>query len=158
MRKNFLKILTIVLLVVVQLAFLSKISFFTFMPNFIFLISLVLLFRGLIGDSFLVATVGGLLLDLASPFRFGFYTLIFISILLFCHFVILKNMPTLSPLLVFGLCWAIFILIDLIICWMVHLWPTWQIVIDSTLNGLCGLLIYFFFEKFTKKEEINVNI
>lgn len=154
MKKNLIKVLGILLLIILQFTFFSKLSILTFVPNLIFVISIVLLLRGFLSDSLLVAVFGGLFLDLASSFRFGFYTLIIILILLFLNFVILKNLPTLNLFLIFLIIFAIFIFIDLLMCLISHTMPTWQMFVDGLVNGLWGIVVYFILEKFTKQEEI----
>ncbi|MFA6492703.1 MAG: hypothetical protein WCV58_00985 [Patescibacteria group bacterium] len=161
MKKNLIKIFAILFLVLLQLSLISKFSIFSFVPNIIFVVSIVLLLRGFSSDSFLVAVLGGFFLDLTSPFRFGFYTFILIIILLFLNFVILKNTPALNPILISFIILGIFIFIDLVICLITHTLPGWQIILDGVINSLWSLVVYFLLDKFIKKEEIkfskNVN-
>lgn len=154
MKKNIFKILGILLLVILQLSLFSKFSIFSFGPNLIFILSIVLILRGFLQDSLLVAVLGGFLLDMASPFRFGFYTFLLIVILLFLNFVVLKNLPALNPLLLILIFVGIFIFIDLVICLLTRSLPSWQIFLDVAINCLWGLVIYYILDKFIKQEEI----
>lgn len=154
MKKNLIKILGILLLVIIQLTILSKFSFFSFVPNLIFVISIVLILKSFLSDGLLVAVLGSLFLDLASSFRFGFYTFLIILVLLFLNFLILKNIPALNPFLIFLIILIIFIFIDLIMGLVTRTIPSWQIVLDGSVNGLWGIVIYFILEKVVKSEEI----
>lgn len=154
MKKNLIKVLGILLLIILQFTFFSKLSVLTFVPNLVFVISIVLLLRGFLSDSLLVAVLGGLFLDLTSSFRFGFYTFVIILILLFLNFIILKNIPTLNLFLIFLIIFVIFISIDLVMCLIFYTMPAWQMIVDGIVNGLWGIIVYFILEKFTKQEEI----
>lgn len=154
MKNNILKIIGILILVILQLSFLSKLSVLTFVPNVIFTLSIILILKGYLSDSLLVAVFGGLLLDLASSYRFGFYTFILILILLFLYFVILKNLPAINPILIFLITLCAFIFFDLISCLILKIWPNWQLLINGGINALLGLIIFYILEKYEKHEEI----
>lgn len=158
MKKNIFKIIGILILVILQLSLFSKFSYFGFTPNLIFILSLILVFRGFFADSLLVAVIGGFTLDLISPFRFGLYTLMLLGILIFINFMVLKNIPSLNPTLIFIITFIIFIIIDLILSLTTRTLPHWHIVIDGAINCLWSMVIYFLVEKFIRQEEINVNI
>lgn len=154
MIKNSLKILAILFLLVLNLSFFAKFSLYSFAPNLIIGASIVLLLRGFLKDGMLVAAVGGLLLDLVSPFYFGIYTLSLIVIFLFLHFIVLKNIPTLNPIFIFLIFFGLFLFIDFILSFAVRHFPNWQIFIDVSLNSGWAMLLYYFSEKFISQEEI----
>lgn len=158
MKKNITKILGILIIVILQLALFSKFSILESFPNLIFIISIVLLLRDDLQDSFLVAVLGGLLLDLASPLRFGAYTILLVGILLFVYFVILKSMPVPNLFLIYLLFMGIFLFVNLVIFLIIGAVPNWQIVFDALINSLWGILIYLFLGRIIKpKEEIKMS-
>lgn len=154
MKNNLIKILAILLLIILQFSFFSKLSIFGFAPNLIFVISIILLLRGFLADSFLLAILGGFFLDLTSPLRFGIYSFSLIAILLLLNFVVLKNIPAINPVLTFLLTFGAFIIIDLFICLVILALPSWQIIIDGLISGVFGLVTFFVLGKFVRQEEI----
>lgn len=157
MKKNLIKILGILILVVLQLSLFSKFSFFASYPNLIYILSIALLLRGFFQDSLLVAILGGFFLDLASPLRFGIYTLILVGVLFVINYLILKNIPAPNSFLIFLIFMGIFLLVNFVIFLIVRAAPDWQIIIDAAVNSLWGILVYFILGKAIKpKEEIKL--
>lgn len=158
MKKNILKILTIFILILFQLSLLNKLTIFSFVPNLIFVLSIVLLLRGFLSDSLLVGSLGGLFLDLTSPLRFGFYSVVLITILLGINLLVLKNTPTVNVISIFLIVLGAFIIADLAIFLITKTLPSWQILLDGFLNGLLGVAVFLILEKLVRKEEINVSL
>ncbi len=157
MIKIILKIFAYFLLVVFQLAIVTKFSIWGTIPNFLLIIAISLMFRGQSGNSFLLAGISGLLLDLASPLRFGAYTLFFMITLLIINFYVLKTFPVPS----LGISFLIFVtsllLVDLGLFLFMGHWPFWQIFPQAIISGLWGVLIYWILEKIIPiQEEIKV--
>lgn len=153
MKKDFIKIIGVFIVVILQLTIFSKISIFESIPNLIIILSVALVIRGLLRDSLLVAIAGGLLLDIASPLRFGLYTILTIVIILFIHYVVLKNIPAPNQLLIFIFYMAIFLVINLIIAAIIGAIPYWQMLIDSIVNGLWGIVVYLILAKIIQSKE-----
>lgn len=157
MKKNIIKILGILLLVILQLSFFSKLEILGTLPNLIYLVSISLVLLGFFGDSLLVAVFGGLLLDLASPLRFGIYTLLIILTIFFLDRIVLKNIPGLNWLLIFLIYLTTFLGLNLVIFLIIETMPNWQIIIDAVVNSFWGIIIYLILIKFIKhKEEIKM--
>lgn len=153
MKKNLLKILLIILLVIFQMSLFSKFSILDVIPNVIFILSVIFVFKGLTSEGFLVATFGGFLLDLSSPFRFGVYTLILLAMILCIQFILLKNIPEPNPWMIFLSFIGVFLLLNLIIFGLSRITPSWQLVIDTLINSLWGIIIYLIVEKMLKPKE-----
>lgn len=157
MKKNFLKILAILILIILQLTFLPKLMIFSSIPNLIIIVSLSLLFRGFLSDSLMVAILGGLFLDLASPLRFGIYTLFLIAIILLLNLVILKNIPEPNLLIIYFLFFLIFGILNLLIFLFIHLAPNLLIILDAALSSLWGIVIYLLIGRLMgPKEELKL--
>lgn len=153
MKTYLIKIFGILILAILQLTLLSKFSIFNSIPSLIFILSIALMLRGFIKDSILVAILGGLMVDLASPLRFGVYTLLLISVLFFTNFVIIRSMPVPNLILIYFLFVGFFIFINFIIFLIIQATPSWQILADATINGLWAIIVYLILIKATKQSE-----
>jgi hypothetical protein len=157
MYKTIVKIMVITLLAILQFALFSKLTLFGVFPNIIIILAIALLFRGHFQDSFLVAAIGGLMMDIISPLRFGIYTFLIIVILLLINFVILKFLPTPNLIASFFIFAGAFLFIDLSLALFTLLWPGWSLAIDAIINGFWGALIYWLLGKISYPEnEIRV--
>lgn len=157
MKNTLIKVLGIVILAVLQFSFLSKISILESIPNLIFILSLVLLIRGFFEDSILVASIGGLFLDLSSPLRFGIYLMVLLASLIFIHFVVLKNLPLSNYFFIYLFITGVFMAVNLIIFLFAGIAPHWQIIIDAAINGFWGVTTYYILNKLVRaKEEIRI--
>lgn len=157
MLKIILKVIAFVLLVIFQLVIVSKFSIWGTIPNFLLIIAISFMFRGQSYNGFLLAGISGLLLDLASPLRFGAYTLFFMGVLLIINFYVLKIFPVPSLGTSFLIFVASLLLVDLgLFLFMGHL-PFWQILPQAIINGLWGVLIYWILGKVIPiREEIKI--
>jgi rod shape-determining protein MreD len=99
MIKTFLKIVLILFLVVCQVTLMPHLQIFGAWPNLVLVLVLVLTAAGLNENALLVAGLGGLFLDLASPFIFGFYTLIIIIFTLSARLLVKKFLAGFSPMM-----------------------------------------------------------
>lgn len=157
MIKIILKIIAIIFLSLLQLAIFSKFSIFGAIPNLILIIAITLTFRGRFQDGFLVAGLGGMLLDLASPLRFGTYTLLFLIVLFLIHFFLLKVFPTPNLSTSFLIFTGSFIFVDLGIFLFIKTLPALEILPQALIGGLWGVLIYYLSWNIIKpKEEIKI--
>jgi len=152
MIKNIVKITAILLLAFIQFALLSKLSVFGAFPNLVYILAITLLLRGLLADSFLVAVIGGVVLDLGSSLRFGYYTFLLIVILLLVRLLILKFLPTPNLFISFFIFFGAFLFADLGISLFTFSWPGWSLLLDAIVNGLWGVFIYWIFSKLIRVE------
>jgi len=153
MIKTLIKIGGILLLVILQLTFFSKFSIYGSIPNFIFIFSIIFLLRGFLKESLMMAAIGGLFLDLVSTLRFGWYTFLLLIAIVFIYFVVLKILPSSSPIWVGTIFVGVFLFINSVIFLVNHL-PIWQIFLDVLINSIWGLLTYLLFLRFVKVREI----
>lgn len=153
MKNNLLKILGILILAYLQIALFSKFSVFSSLPNLIFILAIVLVSKGFFRDGLLVAIFGGILLDLASPGRFGIFTLYLIVVVYLLQFVLLKVIPEQTPFWVFGLFLAIFLVFNLMMFIFFRLSPDWFLAIDAFINASWLLGFYLVFDKIYKPRE-----
>jgi hypothetical protein len=99
MVKTLFKIILILLLVICQVTLIPHLQIFGAWPNLILILALVLTVAGLNENALLVASLGGLFLDLASPLIFGFYTLVLIIFTLSTSFLVKKFFAGFSPMI-----------------------------------------------------------
>jgi len=96
--KNIVKIFAIFFLVIVQLTLVPYFAIGNVWPNLVFILVLVLVIFDHDYDAYLTASFGGLMLDLASPMFFGFFTLILMGFALMTKFLVNKFLTGTSPL------------------------------------------------------------
>jgi hypothetical protein len=109
MAKLIFTILAILVVFVVQISVLPSISWF--LPRLIFLPLILISFIALLGNlglAFFVACLLGIILDFYSPYFFGFYTLVFLLVVLVIKFFHLnflqhKNLSSLLAANIFSL-------------------------------------------------------
>ncbi len=157
MLKIILKSIAFVLLIIFQLVMVTKFSIWGTIPNFLLIIAIALIFRGQNYNGFLLAGVSGLVLDVLSPLRFGAYTFSFLLILLIVNFYILRITPVPS----LGMSFLIFtfslLSVDLVLFLFIGHWPFWEILPQSIIGGLWGVLIYWIVQKIVPiQEEIKI--
>ena len=157
MLKNIIKIIAIILLAFIQIALFSKLTWLGAFPNIIFILAIALILKGYFQTSFLIAAIGGLILDFASPLRFGYYTFLLIGVLLIIRFVVLKSLPTPSLFLSFFIFTGAFLITDLGLSLFTFSWPGWSLAFDAVINGFWGVFCYYIVGKMMPLEnEIKV--
>ena len=92
-------------------------------------------------------------MDLVSTLRFGWYTFLLLIAIVFIYFVVLKILPSSSPIWVGTIFVGVFLFINSVIFLVNHL-PIWQIFLDVLINSIWGLLTYLLFLRFVKVREI----
>jgi len=152
MLKSILKIIIIFFLTILQLSIFSKFATLGAFPNIIFILAIVLALKNRREDSFLVAVVGGLVLDLASPLRFGVYTFAILDVLLLINFVVLKYLPSPGWLFTFLIMTGSFLAIDLFISLFTLTWTGWNLFFDPVINGLWGIILSLILAKVIKTQ------
>lgn len=104
MIKNILKFLIIIAVAVIQITLMPNLNIYGVWPNLLLILALLLIFFGAEPEAYLTASLGGLILDLASPLAFGFYTLTMVSLTVFVKFLVNKflnepNVPVIITIL-----------------------------------------------------------
>jgi len=157
MIKTIIKIIAIVVLAIFQLALITKITILGSIPDLILILAVALVFKNRFQNAILVAAVGGIVLDLVSPLRFGVFTLIFLIIILMINYLLLKTIPSPNNLMAFFIFLGSFLFLDLVIFLAIRVWPSWQILLSSSIEALWAVLIlYLISGEISKEEEIKL--
>lgn len=158
MLKIILKIAGIFLLVILQISLFDKFSIFGSVPNLIFIFAIALTLKARWQDAILLGGIGGVLLDLASPLRFGVYTFLILVVITLINYLVLKLLPTPRLFMSFFIFIGAFLLINLIISLLTFSWLGWNLLIDTGVNGLWGVFAYYLTSKLIKVEsEIKID-
>ena len=102
---------------------------------------LVLIFANQDIEAFWMAALGGILLDLASPLRFGIFTLIIILFVLATKYFIEKMLSELNIWMILGIIFIESIIFDAILVLITNHQLTPLILI----TGFYGVLLFFIF-------------
>ena len=157
MLKTILKVMGILVLVIFQLAIMSKLFFWGAIADLILILAIILTIKNHFQDAILVAIVGGFFLDLTSSLRFGFFMIMFLAILLIINFLVLKNLPSTGNLTTFLIFLGSFLFLDLTSFLLIRVWPTWQVFLTSFVNSGWAILIYSLIgHKITAEEKIKI--
>ncbi|KKQ73921.1 MAG: Rod shape-determining protein MreD [Berkelbacteria bacterium GW2011_GWB1_38_5] len=157
MTKTILKILFIIALGIFQLTLFNKIMFFDTIPNIIIILAVAFVLFGRSQEGFLIAAIGGLMLDISSTMKFGIYTILFLIEIIFINFYLLKILPTPKIIIAFFIFTSAVLFNDLGIHLFLKMLPSWQVVISAFISGVWGCLIYIFLQNVIKpKEEIKI--
>ena len=124
MIKLLLKIFAILVLAIFQLALISKLTIWGAIPNLILILAITLVIKNRFFDATLVALVGGIILDLASPLRFGIYLFLFLLTLCLINFWLLRTIPAPNNLIVFFIFVGAFLFLDLAPFLFITTWPS----------------------------------
>ena len=153
MFKNILKILGIIVIAIVQLAIISKLSIFAVSPNLIMIIAIGLMLRGRSYEAFLIALLGGIILDLGSSLSFGLLTFVYLIVLFLIYLLINKTSLIANNLFSLILFFSSFLVINCLISLIYSRSLNLGIVYDSLINALWGLLVLFILQKIIKEQE-----
>lgn len=117
---SILRVLGIILLGITQVTLMPYLSIYGAWPNLILLLALVLIFLNYIPEAYLVASLGGLILDLGSPLFFGFYTLVIIF-LVFMNKILIEKYLSDAPIYVVAIILGLNVVIfDLVLTAVAH--------------------------------------
>jgi len=155
MIKNILKGIGIIILAILQLAVISKISILGIAPNLILIIAVALMLRSRPYDAFLIILIGGTILDIGSSLKFGILIIIYLVILILIYLLI--NRISLIPNYFFSLLVFIgaFLFLNTITSLVYSGSLHWEILSDSAVNSLWGILILLLIQRFiSERKEI----
>ncbi len=154
MTQNILKIFGIAVIAILQLTLLPHLGFNSAWPNLILIVALSLMILDLEIESFLVASVGGLVLDLAGPLFFGIHSVILLAFVLITK-LLLKKFLTEPNIIVTGLLLGLASLLnDLIIILIAKNFIWIPILANGFYSAITGVLLYRFFEHWFKKQPL----
>lgn len=154
MIQNILKILSIIILAILQITLMPHLGFQTIWPNLILLVALVLMFLDFEVESLLVAIVGGLILDLASPLFFGLHSVILIILILITKLLLTKFLTEPNAVII-GLFLVIASFFNESLVMLITRNFLWlPVLINGFYSAIIGLILYRFFEYWFKKQPI----
>lgn len=152
MITNILKISGIIILAILQLTLMPYLGFQNAWPDLIMLTALALVILDFELEGLLVASVGGLILDLSGPMFFGLHSIILIGFVLIAK-LLLTRFLTEPNMVVAGIFLGLAsIFHDLLIMLLTRnfLWTT--ALINGFYSAVIGLLLYWLFERWFKKQ------
>ena len=153
MNKIF-KIFIFILLGILQLTLMPIFSIKGMIPNLILIGSVILILADFEEDAFYLAALGGLVLDLAGPFFFGFHTIFFIGFIFLIRFLLQKIVTELSTLLVLVGVFIFSLLFSVLENFFLGRLPGLNIFMYSFYSTIIGLLIFMFLQKWHRKVQV----
>ena len=151
---KFLKILIFILLGILQLTLMPLFSIKGIIPNIILIGSIVLLIADFEEDAFYLAAFGGLILDLAGPFFFGFNTIFLLGFIFLIRFLLQKIVAELNMLLIMIGIFIFSLLFSVLENLFLSRWPGTNILISGLYSATIGLIFFIFLQKWRKKEQV----
>lgn len=136
----FINILLILLASILQISFMPSLSLWHSFPNLILIFTVILIFNGRNREALYWAAIGGIILDLFSPSRFGIYLISLLVIYFVISYLVKRFFSDPNFLIAVGL-FLISSAIFNIIFYIIN--PQWQIFLgDIIYNTIVGLIIY----------------
>lgn len=154
MIQNIFKIVVIIILAVLQLTLMPYLGFQDIWPNLILLAALALMILDFDIESLLVASVGGIILDLTSPLVFGVNTAILVVIVLVVKLLMTKYFTEPNIIILtffFGLA---AIIADCMVMLLTQNFIWLPVMVNGLYSAIIGLLLYRFFEQWFKRQSI----
>jgi hypothetical protein len=152
--KYLINIILIVLAIILQTSVFSQFQINNSMPNIIMLVIISLIFISRQKEALLWLIVGSLLLDMSSPFRFGYYFLT-ISVLFFI-LLRLTNTYFANPSLIFSalLFFLASIILDLPIV-IISYNSSMPIImlLNGIYNVIIGVVLYYFLDYYYRPKD-----
>lgn len=149
--KKTINIIAIILAVILQITIATKIDIYYSMINLplLIMISLILIKRF---DLVIWWVASGILLDLVSPIKFGFYTITFIIIYLFTSFIVKKIFYQSQFYIVILFFTASSIIID--IPFLIYHFNSQILIGNFIYNTIVGCIIYWFLKFYLEQQSI----
>lgn len=151
MFKNILKIIVILILAILQITLLPFLSVKGVWPNLILLTAIVLIILDFDSEAFLLAILGGLILDLASPLFFGFNLLTILAITYLAKLAIQKFITEPNIFIIAILIFIIAIIQDLAIIMVTRNFILTTLLINGFYSAIAGVLLYQLLNHWFKK-------
>ena len=114
MNKNIFTIILVVTVGLLQILLMPIISVYSAVPNLILIGAILLILLDYEKEAFLLAGVGGLLLDFFSPIFFGFITIYLILIVFLLRYLVKKIFPSINILIVAGVTFIFAVILSLL--------------------------------------------
>lgn len=142
MLKTITKIIAIVVIALIQILLMPYFAIYGVWPNLILILAIMLLFFNADPEALFTASLGGLILDLASPLNFGFFTFFFLMIILLIKLLMSKffNEPNIIVMIVIMVC-ALFVFYAIMSLFANH-FSIITILINTFYDLLVSLVFY----------------
>ena len=153
--KIFINVLLILLALVLQISLFPRLEIFNAFGNIIFLIWTALLFTGR-DESIWWVGIGGLMLDIFSPFYFGYYIAMFFLLYFILHYLITHILTEISWIAVLILIFLGSVILDIAPAIYTS---SYSLIIPNAIYNTClGIFIYLIINKYLKpKEEVKLS-
>lgn len=153
--KTFILILTIIMAVILQISVIPNFSIYNVFPNIVLIVMLGLLYVRRTNEALWWMGLGGLLLDLVSPVRFGVYTLSFMIIFALNYYLIEYIFTDPSILLAGALIFISSLISNIIFLLLTHYYS--QIFTEAIYTSFVGCILYWIIRYYYKpKEEVKI--
>jgi hypothetical protein len=140
--KTIVKAIIITILAIVQITLMSYFSIVGLWPNLIFILALVLVLTGAEPEAYLTASLGGLILDLASPLFFGFNTIILLIIVTLVKMLVNKFLSEISMFMAALFLIIVAISVDLMMCLITRQFIFINLIFNVFYTLIIGLLMF----------------
>lgn len=154
MIKLLLKIFFIILIAALQVTLMPHLAIFDVWPNIVLILAILLVFLDFIPDSYLLAGIGGLVLDLSGPLRMGTNIIILIALISALRFINTKYFPESNALIIFISIITSSLLYSLIELLLLHQGLNFNIFFEAFYAGLLAEIILFIFNFKHEKESL----
>lgn len=151
---KFFKILIFVLLGILQLTLMPIFSIKGIIPNLVLIISIILLLTDFEEDAFYLAAFGGIVLDLAGPFFFGFHAIIFIGFIFLIRFLLQKIVTELTVLLIVIGVFSFSLIFSVLENLFLSRLPGINIFIYGFYSTVIGLLVFMLLHRWRKRVQV----
>lgn len=146
MNKNILIIVLIIILVFLQIFLMPIFSIFSSYPNLILIAVILLILLDYEKGAFLMAGLGGLLLDFFSPIFFGFITLFLIFLVFLLRYLVKKVFPHINTLVVAGVTFISAIILNLFILFFLkEQLSVIFLILCGIYNSILAVVVFMFF-------------
>jgi len=153
--KTFILILTIIMAVILQISVIPNFSIYNVFPNIVLIVMLGLLYVRRTNEALWWMGLGGILLDLVSPVRFGVYTLSFMIIFALNYYLIEYIFTDPSILLAGALIFISSLISNIIFLLLTHYYS--QIFTEAIYTSFVGCILYWIIRYYYKpKEEVKI--
>lgn len=152
--KNFLVVFIFLAFAIIQISLGPVFNLWGIWPNFILILTIILIMNNADEYGWLLAGIGGLVMDLASPMFFGLYTMIFLAVALINGFFIKKNISEISWIIISILSCLNTLLFDLIIMTVSKEWFWYSWLTNGGLGLVWGAIIFAAVSYFNRSNQI----
>lgn len=150
---KILKILIFIVLAILQLTLMPIFSIKGMIPNLILILAIVLILADFEEDAFYLAAFGGLVLDLAGPFFFGFHTILYIGLIFLIRFLLQKVVEVNLFLVIISV--FVFTLIFALLenLFLARL-PGLNIIYDGFYSAILGFLAFYLVQNLHRRAQV----